>query len=322
MAKRPAIGMMRIAIAGAGGLAALLAQELSGSAHAVLVLSRMPHPEFEAEYGDCQVAVVDYHNPANLQFILQGVDLVISTISGVEQLNLIDAARQVRVRNFVPSEFEGSISHRPDPNNDPFDNGSSGALEQLKHWSSSRHYPMKYTVFSCGVFYERFAPGGLRAYNMGASHRLFNQSDYLVDIESATAELPATNAQGRQVHITLTSAFDVARFVAAAVELGIDNWPREFKMRGERITPQRIQQYCSEVRQIEFQVINRPYSEIIDWLEYYRNNNEEERWFSMQHLLQTANGRYNFGEANLNDLVDVVPMNFRQWLSNHWGPAQ
>ncbi|KAI3326409.1 isoflavone reductase [Xylariaceae sp. AK1471] len=321
MTKKSAIGMMRIAIAGAGGFAALLAQELSRGAHAVLVLSRIPHPEFEASY-DCQVAVVDYHNLESLQFILHGVDLVISTISGVEQLNLIDAARQARVRTFVPSEFEGSLSHRPPPGNDPFDNDSSTALEQLRHWSSSRHYSMKYTVFSCGVFYERFAPGGLRTYNMGATCRLPDQGDYLINVGLGTAELPETNAQGRQVQISMTSAADVARFVAAAVELGINNWPREFKMRGARITPQRIQQYCSEVRQVEFDVITRPYTEVVQWLDYYHNNNDEEKWFTMQHLFQTANGRYSFGEANLNDLVDVEPMGFREWLYNNWGPAQ
>ncbi|KAI0858153.1 isoflavone reductase [Xylaria cubensis] len=318
MAKKSAVAMMRIAIAGAGGFAALLTQELSRSAHAVLVLSRTAHPEFEASY-DCQVAVVDYYNLETLQFVLQGVDLIISTISGAEQLNLIDAARQARVRTFVPSEFEGSLSRRP--NNDPFDNGSSTALVELQHWLSSRHYHMKYTVFSCGVFYERFAQGGLRTYNMGGSCRLPNQGDFLIDVGLGTAELPDTNSQGRQVQINMTSAYDVARFVAAAVELGIDNWPREFKMRGERITPQRILQYCSEVRQIEFDVINRPYTEMVAWLDYFHQNNEEDKWFAMQNLLQIADGRYTFGEANLNNLVNIEPMTFQQWLYNNWGPA-
>ncbi|KAJ8118751.1 hypothetical protein ONZ43_g3932 [Nemania bipapillata] len=316
MARKPAVAMMRIAIAGAGGLAALLAQELSNSAHAVLILSRRPHPEFEANY-DCQVAVVDYNNLETLQFFLHGVDLVISTISGVEQLNLIDAARLARVRTFVPSEFEGALGHRPAPGSDPFDHDSSTALGQLRHWSSSRSYPMKYTVFSCGIFYERFAPGGLRAYNMGATDRIPNQGDYLIDVGAGTAELPATNAQGRPIMVTLTSATDVARFVAAAIELGIDNWPREYKMRGARITPQRIQHFCTE-----FQITNRPYTEVIAWLDYYRHNNDQERWYQMQHLLQTADGRYSFGEANLNDAVDVEPIGFRQWLYDNWGPAQ
>ncbi|KAI0402562.1 isoflavone reductase [Xylaria palmicola] len=321
MARKPAVEMMRIAIAGAGGFAALLASELSRTAHAVLILSRMPHPEFEESY-DCQVAVVDYHNLENLQYFLQGVDLVISTISGAEQLNLIDAARRARVHTFVPSEFEGSPSHRPTLGNDPFDNDSSAALGQLRHWSNSRNYPMRYTVFTCGIFYERFAPGGLGAYNMGRSWRLSNQGDYMINVGLGTAEIPETNSQGRSIQITLTSVFDVVRFVAAAVDLGIQNWPREFKMRGARITPQRIQQFCSEVRQMEFNVVSRPYADVVAWVDYYRQHNNEERWYAMQHLLQTADGRYTFGDANLNDLVDVEPMGFRQWLSHTWGPAQ
>ncbi|KAI2624121.1 isoflavone reductase [Xylaria nigripes] len=321
MTKKQVSTMMRIAIAGTGGFASLLVQELSRSAHAVLVLSREHHAEFEANYA-CQVAVVNYHNPEALRFSLQGIDLVISTIAGIEQLNLIDAARRAQVRTFVPSEFEGCLSHRPLPENDPFNNGSSTALEQLEHWSTSRYYRMRYTVFSCGVFYERFAPGGLRAYNMGATCRFPNQGDFLIDVGLGTAELPATNAQGRQIHITLTSAFDVARFVAAAVELGIESWPREFKMCGACITPQRIVQHCSDVRQIEFNVINRPYAEVVAWLDYYYRINDEEKWLAMQHFIQTANGRYTMGEANLNELVNIEPVSFRKWLDEVWGPTQ
>ncbi|CAJ2502846.1 Uu.00g102400.m01.CDS01 [Anthostomella pinea] len=321
MTKRSTTVMMRIAIAGAGGFAALLTQELSQSANPVIVLSTKAHPDFETNY-NCQVAVVDYHNIENLQFILQGVDLVLSTISGAEQLNLIDAARRARVRCFVPSEFEGSLSHRP-TSHDPFDNDSSTALEQLRHWSSSRHFPMKSTVFSCGIFYERFAPGGLQAYNMGITCRLPHQGDYMINVGLGTAEIPATNVQGRQIQVVMTSAVDVARFVAAAVDLGIDTWPHEFKMRGARVTPQRIQQLCSEVRQVEFAVITRPYPELLSWLQYYEQNHDEARWYSMQHMIQTANGRFSFSDANLlNDLVDVEPMGFRQWLYNNWGPAQ
>ncbi|KAI0024173.1 NAD(P)-binding protein [Xylariomycetidae sp. FL0641] len=319
MAKMSESVMMRIAIAGAGGFAALLARELSQSANAVLVLSTRAHPEFEDNY-ECQVTVVDYANLDALKYALMGVDLVISTITGPEQLNLIDAARRSRVRCFVPSGFEGSLSHRPA--NDPFDNGTSAALDQLRHWSTSRHYPMKYTVFSCGIFYERFAPGGLSTFNMGVACRLLYQGDYMINVGTGTAELPETNAQGRPVQITMTSAEDVARFVAAAVDLGIDHWPREFKMRGERLTPHRIQQQCSQVRQIAFDVTTRPYSQLLDWLRFYEQNHDETHWFQMQHLLQTANGRYNFGEANLNDLVNFEPMKFRDWLANNWGPAQ
>ncbi|KAI2638966.1 NAD(P)-binding protein [Hypomontagnella submonticulosa] len=321
MGKRTSTAMMRIAIAGAGGFASLLAQELSRGAYAILVLSTRAHPEFESSY-DCQVAVVDYTNLEDLQFVLQGVDLVISTISGAEQLNLIDAARRARVRCFVPSEFEGAINRRPPAGTDPFDNDSSTALEQLRHWSQSRQHSMKYTVFSCGVFYERFAPGGLREYNMGITCRIRNQGDYMIDVGDGRAEIPEASPQGRPVYIVMTSAVDVARFVAAAVELGIDTWPREFRMRGTRLTTLRLQEICSEVRGVQFELITRPYDEIEQWLRYYEQNGDQARWYYMQHLLQTANGRYTFGETNLNDAVEVQPTTFRQWLYDTWGPAQ
>lgn len=43
-----------------------------------------------------------------------------------------------------------------------------------------------------------------------------------------------------------------------------------------------------------------------------------------QRLLATANGRYDFGRATLNeaiersDLVDVQPLRLSQWLMNVW----
>ncbi|KAI1808145.1 NAD(P)-binding protein [Daldinia bambusicola] len=321
MGRKTSTAMMRIAIAGAGGFAALLVQELSRTAYAILVLSTKEHPELESNF-DCQVSVVDYSNLDDLQFALQGVDLVISTISGAEQLNLIDAARRARVRCFVPSEFEGAISHRPPVETDPFDNGSSTALEQLQHWSQSRHYSMRYTVFSCGIFYERFAPNGLQSYNMGISCRIRNQGDYMIDVGLGAAEIPQTDSRGRPVYVVMTSAVDVARFVAAAVELGIDSWPREFRMRGSRLSTQRLQEICSEVRGVAFNVISRPYEEIVQWLRYYEQNGDEVKWYKMQHLLQTADGRYAFGESNLNDAVGIRPVSFRQWLYETWGPAQ
>lgn len=73
---------------------------------------------------------------------------------------------------------------------------------------------------------------------------------------------------------------------------------------------------------MDFNVINRPYSEILEWLNYYQQNNNEASWLAMQHLLQTANGRYTFGDANLNNLVNVETIGFRDWLRQNWGGPQ
>ena len=196
------------------------------------------------------MAVVNYNDIESLRFTLQGVDLVISTISGAEQMNLIDAARRARIRRFVPSEFEGAIGHRPE-GDDPLDNDASTARGLLDQWSRSLHYPIRSTVFSCGVFYERFAPGGLGAYNMGAAWRLRGQGNYMMDLGTGTGDIPIADARGHPVSLVLTSVFDVARFLAAAVELGIDNWPPEFKIIGARLTTERLRQICSEDRRSE-----------------------------------------------------------------------
>ncbi|KAK8050630.1 isoflavone reductase family protein [Apiospora phragmitis] len=314
-----AAAMMRIAIVGGGGFANILVRELSESAHALIVLSTQEHPEFD-EF-DCQVAVVDYNNIENLRFILQGVDLVISTICNTSQINLIDAARRARVRCFVPSEFEGALSRRPS-DNDPLDRGSStAALDYLRRWSTSRSHPMKFTVFSCGLFYERLAPGGLAAYNMGYSSGVQEEGDYMVNLRNGTAVIPEVNAQGRSVRITMTSVYDVARFVAAAVELGLDSWPREFKMLGASLSTKHLVEVCEEVRgdKVTFHKVTRPYNELLSWLQYYEEHQDERQYNHMQQLVQTANGRFHFSDPNLNEMVPIQPVGLRPWLQEIWG---
>lgn len=204
-------------------------------------------PEFEENISECQVAEVDYSDIQRLRYVLRGVDLVISTIGGPEQLYLIDAARLARVRYFVPSEFEGGIDQRP--TNDPLDDrGSAAALEALQRPPQSGSRPMLYTVFSCGILMERFAPGGLSQYNMGRSSYVQVPGDYLVNIQAATAEIVETNSEGGPVQVCMTSVYDVARFVAAAIEIGPRNWPREYRMRGDRMTVRDIVGACSRLR--------------------------------------------------------------------------
>lgn len=319
--------MMRIAIAGGGGFAWILAGEIAQTASTVLVLSTREHPEFEPL--GAQVAVVDYNNIEELRYTLQGVELVISTISGCPQLNLIDAARRARVRTFVPSEFEGALAGRP-TSSDPLGRGSEAALDILQQWAQSNSSPpaMQYTVFSCGVFYERFAPGGLALLNISTGPNVQNSGDYLVDIGNATAEIVEFNAHGGPVVVSMTSVYDVARFVAAAIEVGPNVWPREFKMRGDQLSVRDIVRACSSVRNIPFDVTIHDFQNILAQLDYSFNTGNWQRWYYFQRLLATANGRYTFGRANLNEVidasegVDIIPERFVDWLGRVWGPPQ
>ncbi|CAF3609969.1 unnamed protein product, partial [Fusarium graminearum] len=235
--------MMRIAIAGGTGLGYLLASQLSEAAYAyqVVVLSRSQHPEYAGL--DVQVTVVDYNDEENLSFALQGINLVICTFSGNEQLNLINSAAQNGVQFFVPSEFEGSIDKRPDNDQLYPDSYSTEARQLLRRWT--RMSQMKWTVFSCGVFMERFLPGGLGSMFIGYRSNLAMAGSYLLDTSSYTAECVEKNARGHTVRVCLTSVYDVAQFVVAAIVLGPASWPRELTMRGDRLSVRDVVGQCS-----------------------------------------------------------------------------
>lgn len=190
--------------------------------------------------------MVDYTDKASLQFALQGIDLIISTISGNEQLNLINAAGHGRIRYFVPSEFEGSLSHRPSPHCDTQDRGSSQALALLQQWSDASR--MKYTVFSCGIFMEHFHPFGLGSFSIGHGAGVANVGDYLLDMTLGIAEYPEKTAKGTTVRICLTSIYDVVRFIIAAVDIGPKHWPKEYTLRGDKLSLRDVVDACGQAR--------------------------------------------------------------------------
>ncbi|KUJ18018.1 NAD(P)-binding protein [Mollisia scopiformis] len=307
--------MMRIAIAGSGGLARTFVAHILETANICLVLSREPQPDLEGP--DCQVAVVDYDDQDLLRFTLRGVDVVISTVSGNPQINLIDAAAHSGVRRFVPAEFEGPPSRRP--RNDPLDRGRAACLERLRHYKHHHRYPMASTVFTCGVFYERFARGGLGAFNIGASSNVFYQGSYLMDVENGTAEVVEQHSDGRPVNVTMTSINDVARFVVAALDLDIDTWQDEFSMSGDRISVAQIVQWAESIKGATFFAEVIAAGDLNAHLEYATFQSDFAKVARMHELIATEQRRYDFRSPNLNALVPIVPETFWDWLRTHWG---
>ncbi|KAG5979580.1 hypothetical protein E4U55_005006 [Claviceps digitariae] len=312
---------MRIAVAGGGGLGYLLAMQLSqsSSVHNVVILSRSRRPEFRQL--DVHVHVVNYDNQDSLTFALQGVELVISTISGPEQLNLINAAAIARVGVFAPSEFEGSVSKRPS-RDDPLDRGSTQALALLKHWE--RTCGMRYTVFTCGIFMERFHPYGLGYLNIGYGTGVSGVGDYLMNINNCTAEYAAENTKGRKVRVCLTSVYDVVRFIVAAIELEPRSWPHEFTMRGDRMSVRDIVCTCSRVKNVAFEHHVQKPADLQALLNFYAQAGEGDRLAYYQQLVATTNGRFDFNKASLNEALEksgrrnVQPMTLVRWLTNVW----
>ncbi|KAM3545703.1 hypothetical protein ARSEF1564_001345 [Beauveria bassiana] len=256
-----------------------------------------------------------------LRFALSGIDLVISTISGQAQLNLINAAGHGRVSYFVPSEFEGSLTKRPAGRSDPLDRGGAAALTLLRQWADTGSR-MKWTAFSCGIFMERFHPYGLAAsLGIGVGEGVGTAGSYVADINNGIAEYASRDADGHSVKICLTSVLDVVRFVIAAVDLDPSTWPAEFTMRGDRMKLTEVVDAISAARNVAFQSNNLNYQELASQIAYNTEIGNYSRAAYLQRNLETANGRYDFSRASLNEAVDrsrrirVHPVNFAQWLA-------
>ncbi|EHL00271.1 hypothetical protein M7I_3764 [Glarea lozoyensis 74030] len=217
--------MMKIAIAGSGGLARIFAQYLRETEHITIILSRTAQPDFEDL--DCQVVVVDYRNQQDLEYYLRGVD------------------------RFIPAEFEGSPSRRR--SSDPDVRGKRESLARLKEWNSDSRHRMRYTIFTCGVFYERFARGGLASLGIGANSGIQYQGDYIMNLGTGTAETVVQTSTGDPVEFCMISVWDLAQYVVKAIDLGVETWPTEYRVQGDRRS-------VSEILQWGAIVLNRQYS--------------------------------------------------------------
>lgn len=208
----------------------------------MLIKYLQPKPQLSAR--GWQVVVVNYDEShrQELAFKLAGVSVVLSVISGPPQVALIDAAAQAGVRRFAPAEFEGPAALRPQQ--DALDRGKRAALDRLRYYQTRG---MQYTSFVCGILYERFAPGGMYASRIGLRSGIGAEGDYLVNISQRKAQIPyGTN--GQPAIISLTSAEDVGKFVAAAISL--PQWPPELRMSGDRMNVTRLVQIVETVRGI------------------------------------------------------------------------
>lgn len=174
------------------------------------------------------MSVVDYSDAESLKYALRGIDTVISTVTGPNQIELIRAAVASRVRRFAPAEFEGPPSLRSQ--NDPLDRSRAAARSWLQYYARN----IQSTVFVCGILYERFQPGGLQQTRMGTTSGFSGEGDYIMNCRNMSAQVPAWDANNNpNVTICLTAAQDVARFVTRSIDLR--QWPPELRMCGQRM---------------------------------------------------------------------------------------
>lgn len=81
-----------------------------------------------------------------------------------------------------------------------------------------------------------------------------------MDVEASTAEIVERQSGGHAVAISLcmTSVYDVAQFLAAALDINLQDWPAEFRMQGDRRTVAEVLQWAESVKGGKFAQRRRP----------------------------------------------------------------
>ncbi|KAI9709300.1 MAG: hypothetical protein M1820_003420 [Bogoriella megaspora] len=304
---------MRIAIAGTGGLAFWIAHYIQQETpHQVLLLSRTASAASNGRNFPTQV--VNYGDSDSLRFALAGADIVVSTVLGQAQIQLIEAAVRARVRRFVPAEFEGSPRLRPA--GDPLDRGRLAARQLLYQYRNR----IQSTSFICGIFYERFQPGGLAGSRIGSTSGFNSEGDYILDLRNMTAQVPLYNSSGQYATICMTAVQDVARFVVRALE--IPEWPPELSMCGDRMTVFDLVSMAQNLKGESFEPIQWHVNaqSLQSTLNLAVATQDIYRQRRTQALIATAEERYNFATpATLNrTFSDIQPTRFRDWLVRVW----
>jgi hypothetical protein len=276
-----------------------------------------------------------------------GIDTVISTVTGDPQLRLIEAAVQCRVRRFAPAEFEGQPGLRGQ--NVMLDRGKNAALALLQHYQGY----IQYTVFVCGILYERFSVNGMLSHHMGNSTGYGNEGDYIANPRNMTALAPVWDAAHNLSCVCLTSAYDVAQFVVRAIDM--PTWAQEMSMYGERmtvndlveviracrsgsnmplscprlsLTPNQIDHglaSSTKMHQVSilfiFFFVARLTREDLQFrLDQAQVNGHGARYRRLAPLVATAEGRFDFVTPGyLNSLnPDIEPTPFRDWFLLNW----
>ncbi|KAK5941566.1 hypothetical protein PMZ80_005514 [Knufia obscura] len=239
--------MMKIAIAGTNGLAQFIGYYLSqATPHNFVFLTRTANPGLKER--DWQVLVVDYEDPASLAYTLKGIDVVISTICDSAQYALVEAAAAAQVHHFIPSGFSGPEQSAPRSIGQGY---WQGLIALLQHHAATSS--MRYTLFTCGVLYERFGPGGTNTLQISTLNNRHSavgeEGNLLIDMRLGKATIPVTPSH-EQLAVCMTSARDVARYVVAALQTYEDMtvWPEEFRFCTQRLTMSELVTICTRVR--------------------------------------------------------------------------
>lgn len=213
---------MRVAIAGSGGIARYLSEELPPAGIEVVILARSLKPHFENVPGVTQV-VTDYTVPSVLAAI-QGCSALISAILDDKptfvdvHLRLIEACKlSTTCKRFLPAEYGGDLERYPDQP------GFYFRLQGPVRDALRAQTDLEWTLFSCGWLIDLALPRRNRHLNDAGDA-------FSIDYNNNKIVIPGTGDEP----VDYTTSRDAARAIACLLKA--PRWDRYTYISGEKST--------------------------------------------------------------------------------------
>ncbi|KAL7944918.1 NAD(P)-binding protein [Trichoderma barbatum] len=296
------INMVTVAVAGGGSAIAsnIIAAILATKKHQLVVLSRSPRPELEEQ--DVVVKIVDYNSHEQLTSALQGVHTVLSCIwtygaeVGKSQLALLKAAKEVKAKRFVPSEWSIPAYDKV-------------AFYKPKEavWEAVQKSGLEYTRFINGLWMNVWAPGAPRD-EVGARAG-YGGPAFVADIHAGNVTIPG---DGSGI-VSVTHMQDVGKYVAAALDF--DKWEADSVIVGDKFT---INELVEKIEKVTGKTLNKTFLslEAIDAVIAGKPDPGTQMVHELLKIM--GEGGYHFTPTINQKVPEVKPIKIDEFLAKHW----
>jgi uncharacterized protein YbjT (DUF2867 family) len=297
--------MVTVAVAGGGSAIAsnIINAILESKKHNLVVLSRSAQPDLEAE--GAVVKVIDYDSHEQLTAALEGVHTVLSCIwshsaaIATSQLALLEAAKEAKVKRFVPSEWAV-----------PAYNKVSYYKAKETVWEAVKKSGLEYTRFLVGLWLNIWAAGAPREEAVGRSG--YRGPPIIVDIKAGTAQIPGDGS----CRVTVTDMRDIGKYVTAALDF--EKWEEDSVIVGENLS---VNEFVEKAERISGKTLAKTYFSLEDLRGLIEKNEVPVMSLIYEFLTILEEGDFNLTPTINQKVPDVKPNTLEAFLTRHWGTA-
>jgi uncharacterized protein YbjT (DUF2867 family) len=295
--------MVTVAVAGGGSAIAsnIISAILATKKHQLVVLSRSARPDLEKE--GVIVKVVDYDSHEQLTKALEGVHTVLSCIwsygpaVGTSQLALLEAAKEAKVKRFVPSEW--AIAEY---------NKVSFYKPKEAVWEAVQKSGLEYTRFINGVWLNTWAPNAPRDEAIGRAG--YQGPEFLIDLKGGSILIPGDGSN----KITVTDMRDIGKYVAAALDF--EKWDEDSFIVGEKLS---LNELAAKAEKITGKTINKTYISLEGIDAVIAEQRDPATTMIHEFLRIIGEDGFDF-KATINQKApQVKPITVDEFLTRHWG---